>query len=315
MDSFIFYGDYAKQIQNVNLQQIIGSNLTILEAIQKAAVEECISYLIQKYDTTNAFLAVSQHDKSKAYKAGQTVYLNASTYSPSLTYVLGAKVLQGGNVYVCTPAITVAEPFTIGHWTLVGIQYETYFAKYPNDLFNYLKVYVKGDKVFWKDRVYTCIMPSQILDHAALLQIGQAGTNRVVNIFPDDSTKGLQYWGAGESYSVPETTEITDGTFWTTGDNRDQKLLMTCIDIALYHVHARISPSNIPELRVHRYMGDPADRISSEGQRILYPVYSALGWLQSVTIGNDITPNLPILQPISGRRIRFGGNQKIINSY
>jgi len=314
MESFLFYGDYAKQIQDVTLQQVIGSNLTILDTIQKAAVEECISYLRLKYDTSKAFLPVTQHDKTKAYNAGQTVYLNASAYSPTQTYVLGAMVLQAGSVYVCSTAIIAAEAFTIGHWTLVGTQYELFFAKLPEQAFNYLKIYAIGDKVFWKDKVYTAQQASQVLDHEALLQIGQAGTNQVVNIFPDDTTKGVQYWGAGETYTVPASTEIANTDFWTLGDNRDQKLLMTCIDIALYHVHARVSPRNIPELRVNRYMGDPADRISLE-HRILYPIYSALGWLQSVTIGEDINPNLPVIQPISGRRIRFGGNQKNINSY
>jgi len=47
MDSFIFYGDYAKQIQADNLLQVIGNDLTILDSIQLAAVEECVSYLKQ----------------------------------------------------------------------------------------------------------------------------------------------------------------------------------------------------------------------------------------------------------------------------
>ena len=73
-------------------------------------------------------------------------------------------------------------------------------------------------------------------------------------------------------------------------------------------------PRNIPELRVVRYMGEPADR-ETRGQRILYPTYCALGWLQAAAIGNDITPDLPVIQPEQGMRIRFGGNQKVTNNY
>lgn len=314
MDSFLFYGDYAKQIQSENLQQIIGGNQSVLDAIQKAAVEECVSYLKQKYDISQALQITPQHNKTQTYKAGQTVYLNAIVYSATSTYALGALVLQAGNVYKCTTAITVAEAFTAAKWGLIGAQYTTYYALFPNQIFNYLAVYSVGSQVFWKNKVYTCRIATQILDHEALLQIGRAESEQIVNVFPDDPIKGVQYWGAGVPYSVPANTEISNATYWTQGDSRDQKLLTICIDIALYHAHSRISPRNIPEFRAHRYIGLPEDRISLAG-RIIYPTYSALGWLQAAATGLDITPNLPTIQPKAGQRIRFGGNMKNQNIY
>jgi hypothetical protein len=312
-DSFIFYGDYEKQIQSETLAQITANKQSILDSIQRAAVEECVSYLKQKYDVSTAFRATVQHKIANTYKAGQTVYLNAPTYVATQTYALGVQVLQAGNVYKCSTAITVAEAFTIGHWTLIGAQYDLYYAVYPQPVFDHTQVYAKGSEVFWKDKVYTCVIPTGILDHAAMLQIGVSGTSQIVNIYPDDAVKGVQYWGLGTAYTIPANTDITNAA-WTPGDNRDQKLLMTCIDIALYHVHSRISPRNVPELRVYRYMGEPADR-ETRGQRILYPTYCALGWLQSAAIGNDITPNLPVIQPEQGRRIRYGGQVKLTNNY
>lgn len=314
MDSFLFYGDYAKQIQSENLQQIIGGNQSVLDAIQKAAVEECESYLKQKYDTSQALKATSQHNKTLTYKAGQTVYLNAVAYSATSTYALGALVLQAGNIYRCTTAITVGEAFNATKWGLVGLQYATYYALFPNQIFNYLAVYSVGSQVFWKDKIYTCKIATQILDHEALLQIGRAESEQVVNIFPDDPVKGVQYWDAGTSYSVPTNTEISNVNYWVQGDNRDQKLLTICIDIALYHAHSRISPRNIPEFRVHRYIGLSEDRILLAG-RVIYPTYSALGWLQAAATGLDITPNMPVIQPKTGQRIRFGGNMKNQNTY
>jgi hypothetical protein len=313
MDSFLFYGDYAKQIQTDNLQQIIGSDQTILDSIRKAAVEECMSYLKQKYDVSKAFQSITQHDKTKTYKAGQTVYLNATSYSATSNYALGAMVLQAGSVYVCTTAIIAHEAFTAAHWTIINPQYTIYYAAYPNDLFDYQTIYAVGNQVFWKDKVYTCRMATQILDHEAMLQIGQSETNQIRNIFPDDTISGVQYWGSGVAYSVAANTVITDSK-WTQGDNRDQKLLEICINIVLYKAHLRISPRNVPELRVIQYMGNAEDR-GIRGQRVLYPTYCALGWLQACVIGDDITPSLPILQPLQGNRIRFGGNQKLINSY
>ena len=310
MESFLYYGDYAKQIQSDNLSQITGGNLTILADAQSAAVEECMSYLRQKYDVSQAFQSITKFDMTKTYKAGQTVYLDADAYDPLKTYALNALVLQGGSVYSCKTAITVPEAFTLAKWNLLGSQYDKFFAAYPQSIFDYQQYYSKGDKVFWKDKVYTALVSSTSLDHQAMLEVNISGTDPVANNFPDKSTS---QWGTGVAYSVTAGTLVTNTTSWTAGDNRGQKLLMICIDITLYHLHARISPKNIPDLRTHRYCGMAEDRVSDKSH-VIYPTYSALGWLQSAAKG-DISPNLPVLQPKSGRRIRFGGNQKLINQY
>jgi len=314
MDSFLFYGDYAKQIQADNLQAIIGGNQSILDGIQKAAVEECKSYLKQKYDVTEAFENVTQYNFASTYKAGETVYLNATAYNALITYTIGKYTLYNGNVYTCTTAIVVAEAWNAAHWTLVGAQWATYYGLYPQPIFDYQKVYAIGDQVWWRDKTYTCRIATSILDHAAQLQINTPVDSLAVNIFPDDATKGVQYWGVGVSYLIPASTIVSNTTYWIAGDNRDQKLLMICIDIALYHAHCRISPRNVPELRTHRYMGVHEDRISLAG-RVIYPTYSALGWLQSAADGTDITAEMPVIQPGEGHRIRFGGNTKTINQY
>ncbi|HXR84321.1 MAG TPA: hypothetical protein VN722_08435 [Hanamia sp.] len=314
MDSFIFYGDYNKQIQTDNLQQIIGSNQSILDSIQLASVEECVSYLKQKYDVADTFKPTVTWDPTKSYNAGQTVYLNAVAYDATKTYALAALTLQAGNVYSCSTAITIAEAFNAAHWTLLGAQYTIYYAQLPKPKFNYQQIYAVGNQVFWKNNTYTCKIASPILDHAAQLEIGVSVDSVVANIFPDDTTNGVTYWGNGVPYSVAINTQLSNTTFWTLGDNRDQKLVMICVDIILYHLHCRIAPRNIPDLRIMRYMGNHEDR-ETRGQRVLYPTYCALGWLQAATIGDDITPELSIIQPSSGSRIRFGGNVKLINQY
>ena len=63
------------------------------------------------------------------------------------------------------------------------------------------------------------------------------------------------------------------------------------------------------ELRIINCIGNQPDRETRNG-RVLYPTYCALGWLQAASIGDDITPELPLLQPAQGGRIRFGGNFK-----
>lgn len=83
---------------------------------------------------------------------------------------------------------------------------------------------------------------------------------------------------------------------WTLGDNRSQLIVMNMIDIGLFHIHSRIAPRNIPELRVKRY--DAAKK-----------------WLKDANMGN-VTPKLQLIQvPNSGTMILYGGNVKNINTY
>ena len=238
------------------------------------------------------------------------MYLNATAYSATATYALGAQVLQNGFVYSCKTAITVGEAFTLAKWDLLGAQYDIYNAVLPYPTFDYLKIYKVGDIVFWKDEVYTCKIATQILDHQAQINLGVQIKSNIVNAFPEDE----KYWGVGVAYSVPTNTLITNATYWASGDNRDQKLLQVCVDVALYHLHSRISPRNIPDLRIVRYMGEPGDRIAAKN-KIIYPLYSALGWCQNVRSGDDTTPSMPEIQPTQGGRILSTSRAKLNNSY
>lgn len=312
-DSFIFFGDYSRAIQSDNLMQIIGNDYSVLDSVQRLAMDEVKSFIKSKYNL-KALAPISEHNPSNTYLAGKTVYLNAKQYSSRSTYAIGDQVVNNGNVYSCNTTISVVESFNSAKWDLIGKQYDIYYAVNPAEEFDYLNVYIKGDTVFYKDKVYTCQTGTRVLDHQAQINIGVQSESNINNIFPDDPQQGVIYWGHGVSYSVTANTLITDETYWTLGDNRDQKLLQACIDIVLYHLHARIAPRNIPDIRVTRYMGEPSDRMT-KGQRILYPITSALGWLQAIEIGTDITPSMPENQPKTGNRILRGGNFKNTNSY
>lgn len=61
--------------------------------------------------------------------------------------------------------------------------------------------------------------------------------------------------------------------FNATGNDRNKLIIMYALDISLYHIHARINPRYIPEIRQIRYE-------------------NAKKWLESVAKGT-ITPNLP----------------------
>lgn len=50
-----------------------------------------------------------------------TKLISASQYSAASTYILGEYVIYNDVFYKCTTAITVAEPWTIGHWTATNL--------------------------------------------------------------------------------------------------------------------------------------------------------------------------------------------------
>ena len=86
-----------------------------------------------------------------------------------------------------------------------------------------------------------------------------------------------------------------DAEMSKTGTARDPQLLAYIIDIALYHLHSRIAPRQVPELRQTRYD-------------------NAIAWLKMCAFG-DVTPKLTPITPAQGNRIRYGGNVKNINQY
>ena len=54
---------------------------------------------------------------------------------------------------------------------------------------------------------------------------------------------------------IDDLTEwtVVASNFWTTGDNRNKKLVELMVDITVYHLLARIKPRNISEIRLNRY--------------------------------------------------------------
>lgn len=293
---YLIKADYRKQIQDVNLNQIISSDNAILDSAQLTAQAESLSYLRQKYDVDKEFTDTTIWSNSLPYSALNRVYLDADAYSITSTYALNALTLYNGSVYKCTTAVTVAEPFNTAKWLLLGAQNTLYYAKLPALQFNLKRTYKVGDVVYWVDRTYTCLKPTTILSHETALQYGAYSNLPLQNVFPDDPNEGAKYWRpANTAYTVSAGTSINDSTKWTKGDNRDQQMVTYMIDITLFHVHSRLAPRNVPQLRIDRYT-------------------HAIQWLQMAGQG-AITASLPLLQPSQGNRIRYGGNIKNQNSY
>lgn len=291
--AYLIRSDYAKSIQSDNLNQVINSDDTILQAAERMAVAESKSYLVQKYITDTEFSDTNVYNAATTYKGKGRVYLDASAYSASASYVPGDLTLYLGNVYKCIASTSGA--FNATKWALLGADGAMFYAKLPYDEFNYQRAYLKGDHVWYNNNIYVCQIPTSAISHETVLNALTYVNIPFRNVFPDDPINGVAYWGVPTAYSVPAGTVTTNTTYWTPGDNRNQQMIGYVIDICLYHVHSRISPRNIPDLRVKRYD-------------------DAVNWLKMAGQG-AITADLPLIQPRQGRRINYGGNTKATNTY
>jgi hypothetical protein len=307
--SYLIPADYLKQIQDVNLQQVISNNQAVLTAAERTAQYEAMSYLKQKYEVNAEFTDTTIWDNTAPYSAADRVYLKAPTYLAATTYNIGTLATYSGSVYTCNTDGTTGT-FDPSKWDLVGATNEIYFAAYPFPLFDVYKIYSVGDKFFYNGHSYEVLEATKGLSHDTAIQYRLIQNIPLQNQFPPVPTV---YKDLG-AYTVPAGEDINNAAFWTLGDNRDPQMVEKLVDVTLYHVHSRIAPQNIPALRVMRYMGLKEDRIAIENGKQYYPAYSALGFFQACAVG-EITPSLPVIQPKKGARIRFGGNVKNINSY
>jgi len=284
--------DYYRSIQDAQLQQVISSNDSIRLIAEIEAQAEAISYLTQKYDTESEFSDTTIFDVTISYKANSLIELNFDEYLSTNNYIPDDLVIYVKNAYICTANTT--GTFAPAKWTLIGKQYDLFFATIPEMEFNYRHYYLAGEKVFFKNKVYTALKPSPIIDQQTSLQYNTTNAIPLPNVFPDDNINGLTYWGVGVPYAVAAGTLPTD-TLWTKGDNRSIQLVYKIVDICLFNLHSRIAPKNIPQLRMDRYA-------------------AAIAWLDMAKAG-EITADIPLRQPKQGARMRWSSQPRNINNY
>jgi hypothetical protein len=287
---YLIANDYLAQIQLAQRNQLT-TDATVLVQAENRAITEVKSFLTQKYDIDKEFTNTNKWSNSVAYNAADRIYLDATAYSALSTYAIGALVLQAGNVYRCSTAILVPEAFNAAKWTLINAQYTIYYGLYPEPLFDLYGTYAIGDEVYYKGKIYSCLIATTFITHDVAIQYSSITSIPVGNVFPDDTENGSKYWEEQSTYTIPAGTLPTDTTYWTLGDNRNQQILGYTIDFVLYYLHARIAPQNIPQLRLDNY--DIA-RTS----------------LKDFAKGDSMTLDMIKKQPKQGGRIRYGGDVK-----
>ena len=261
--------DYLRAIQADNLSQIIESNSQIQKDVEQAAQTEMIGYLAQRYKTANVFSDTKVFSASATYSAKQLVEFTASAFSASITYTTGQYVLQSGNIYKSI-AGSAAHAFNLAEWTLICLDKTLYYITLPQNEYLSTTTYTTGDQVWFENKVYTATVNIKGIDPTYSSYWGTGTTYSVIGIYPDDVTK------------------------WALGDNRNALIVQYLLDITLYHLHSRINPRNVPDLRKERYNGnDPMDR------------GGAIGYLKSVASGS-VNCDIPEIDPAQGNSIRWG---------
>jgi signal peptidase I len=263
--------DYLRVIQDSNLEQIIESNQQTKLDVEQSAQSEMISYLTQRYIVNQIFTDTKAFDITATYNGKQLVEWTASTFSASTVYTTGQYVVYNGNIYKSIAGST-AHAFNASEWTLKAADKSLFYVKLPEDEYVNTTSYVVGDKVYYNNIEYTCLLNCK-------------------GILPTETG----FWSVGSAYTLTATYP-DDTTKWSEGDNRNQQIVMYLLDITLYHLHSRINPRNIPDLRKERYDGNNATQNGG-----------AIAWLKRVASG-DITADLPQILPQQGVSIRWGNS-------
>lgn len=80
----------------------------------------------------------------------------------------------------------------------------------------------------------------------------------------------------------------TPAIFSATGTDRHPMVVRCMVDLSLYHLYARLSPDQVPELRAERYR-------------------QCIDWLKQ-TARQMINPNLPEPEDQTKEEVRYGSN-------
>jgi hypothetical protein len=271
--------DYLRVIQSDNLAQIIESNQQTKLDVEQSAQSEMIGYLTQRYITNQIFTDTKLFDITATYNGKQLVEWTAPAFSATTVYTTGQYVLQNGYIYKSIAGST-AHAFLATEWTQICLDKTLFYVFYPQPEYSNTTTYTVGDIVYYNNIQYTCLVSS-------------------LGILPTNT----QFWAAGSAYTVSGTYP-DNTTKWQQGDNRNQQIVMYLLDITLYHLHSRINPRNVPDLRKERYDGNSPTQSGG-----------AIAFLKRVASG-DVTADLPQILPQQGMSIRYGSAvAKQTNSY
>jgi hypothetical protein len=287
-------------MQSSQLSQVSQYNQNNIIRAELMAQEEVYSYLNQRYNLAAEFTNTGTWSYGVTYSAANRIVMDYATYSATASYVLGNCVTNSGETYVLTGTDSFTGTFSDVDWSNLGPSGTMYYVTYPAPLFDYSKIYERGDEVYWNNYRWIASQPTPTLSTVQAEQYISI-SNVPIAPFP---VAGSIYWSAtgsyyttpiaGTTYSIGTqsyTYSVTDtlptnSNYWTRGDNRSQLIVLRVIEMTLYYLNKTLSPTNIPEVRVKAYK-------------------EALDYLQKVGEGKI---NSPVLQTQPYKtNVRFGG--------
>lgn len=244
------------------------------------------------------------------YNAHDRVIIDFTEFSLGKRYVSKDCILKDDIGYICLTDHK-ADEFDESLWQRIGNKYDLYYIAYPYPLFSqelkqkkgaYIAgLYEIGDKVWWNGHIYSALRETLGISHEEVIQFNTYSDIPQGNIFPDDKFIGKTYWKDEGLYEIDyptiPNTPTTDGQtpIWIFGDNRDPVLVQAIVDLALYMLHKRIVPNNIPESR---------ERSKN----------STFEWLRDVKSSGQ-TAKIEELQPRQGDSFAWGSKPRNINGY
>ncbi len=126
--------------------------------------------------------------------------------------------------------------------------------------------------------------------HEAVEQVGRTYLIPQSNQFPNQPNQ--QQWKDLGEISIQNKLP-NETNYWTLGDNRDPVMVQAIVDIAVWMLHKRISPANIPKLRIDAFT-------------------NTWEWLKAVQVGEQ-TISCPAIQPTQVDSISWGSDIKKVN--
>lgn len=126
-------------------------------------------------------------------------------------------------------------------------------------------------------------------------------TDILGQVIEEDAAVRLQ----GEQSAIEEMSSYLNSRydvaaiFAKTGNDRNALIVLLCMDITLYHIHARINPVMMPDIRKERYK-------------------SAIQWLKDVATGIINPTGLPALENAEGEAVvnnRYGSNPGLTSQW
>lgn len=309
---YITLADYRSSIQKGQLNKQILDELNNGQERQFAeswAIGKVRGSLGHRYNIDFEIRPTLPFDIEKTYYAGDRCIISFDQWEQSKAYKQNDCVIKDGNGYLCLLENSDSS-FDPDKWQGIGKENSIWSILFPYPIFslniegainsNVIGYYKTGDRVFWNNKIYEAIIDSKILPGDEVLQYGQYSSVPTVNVFPDDPAYGSRYWKFIEDYSVKgDLTTLPSGndpdTAWKPTDSRDPVIVQAIIDLALWQLHSRISPNNIPDLRIDK-------------------MKMTFSWLRSVNDGDENIDMLR-LQPEQGDSITWGSKIKQRNGY